>query len=217
MPATGSTPQAAPGELELVREFVNTNDVEDGIEELATPKLLAEWMRDHGLDVGDRSLTKRDVSRAITLREALRALLLANGGEPLDAGAVETLNAAAARADLQVSFGGDGKPSLQPAREGIDGALAALLAIVFRSMVEGTWPRLKACRADTCQWAFYDKSKNRSAHWCSMAVCGNRAKARSYRHRHSSERGTTVSERDGPAAALHRRGPSARPGRDTAR
>jgi predicted RNA-binding Zn ribbon-like protein len=183
MPATGPTPQAAPGELELVRQFVNTNDVEDGIEDLATPELLAQWMQDHGLDVGDRSLTKRDVSRAITVREALRALLLANGGEPLEPGAVETLNDAAAHAGLRVSFGDDGNPSLRPAREGIDGALATLLSIVFQSMVEGTWPRLKACHADTCQWAFYDKSKNRSAHWCSMAVCGNRAKARHYRHR----------------------------------
>ena len=184
MPATGPSPKAAPGELELVREFVNTNDVEDGIEDLATPEVLADWMRGHGLEVGDSPLTKRDVSRAIALREGLRGLLLANGGEPLDAGAVETLNQAAARAGLRVSFGDDGDPSLQPAREGIDGALAALLAIVFESMVEGTWPRLKACRADTCQWAFYDKSKNRSGHWCSMAVCGNRSKARDYRRRH---------------------------------
>jgi predicted RNA-binding Zn ribbon-like protein len=52
-------------------------------------------------------------------------------------------------------------------------------------MSEGTWSRLKACLADTCQWAFYDQSKNRSAHWCSMAVCGNRAKARAYRNRHA--------------------------------
>ena len=48
-------------------------------------------------------------------------------------------------------------------------------------MADGTWRRLKACREDTCQWAFYDRSKNRSGTWCSMAVCGNRAKARAYR------------------------------------
>jgi predicted RNA-binding Zn ribbon-like protein len=200
MPATSPTPQAAPGELELVRQFVNTNDVEDGIEDLATPELLGEWMRTHGLDVGEGPLAKRDVSRAITVREALRALLLANGGEPLDAGAVETLNETAARAGLRVGFGDDGNPSLRPAQEGIDGALASLLAIVFQSMVEGTWPRLKACRADTCQWAFYDKSKNRSAHWCSMAVCGNRAKARSYRHRHSSGKSNANNSPASPGA-----------------
>jgi predicted RNA-binding Zn ribbon-like protein len=64
-------------------------------------------------------------------------------------------------------------------------ALGAILAIVYQSMADGTWSRLKACRSDTCQWAFYDTSKNRSAHWCTMAVCGNRAKARAYRRRHT--------------------------------
>ncbi len=51
-------------------------------------------------------------------------------------------------------------------------------------MAEGNWPRLKVCREDTCAWAFYDRSKNRSGAWCSMAVCGNRTKARAYRARH---------------------------------
>ncbi len=48
----------------------------------------------------------------------------------------------------------------------------------------GTWERLKSCPADDCRWAFYDRSRNRSAVWCNMAVCGNRAKVRSYRERH---------------------------------
>ena len=60
-------------------------------------------------------------------------------------------------------------------------------AIVQRAIVDGTWARLKACRWDTCQWAFYDTSKNRSGSWCSMAVCGNRAKAAAYRRRRRSE------------------------------
>jgi predicted RNA-binding Zn ribbon-like protein len=42
---------------------------------------------------------------------------------------------------------------------------------------------MKACRAEDCRWAFYDRSRNRSRAWCSMRECGNRAKARSYRAR----------------------------------
>jgi predicted RNA-binding Zn ribbon-like protein len=43
---------------------------------------------------------------------------------------------------------------------------------------------MKACALhDSCEWAFYDWSKNRSGTWCDMAVCGNRAKARAYRER----------------------------------
>ncbi len=54
---------------------------------------------------------------------------------------------------------------------------------MFGSLHEGTWSRLKACAAEDCQFAFYDHSKNRSGHWCTMAECGNRAKVRSYRAR----------------------------------
>jgi predicted RNA-binding Zn ribbon-like protein len=50
-------------------------------------------------------------------------------------------------------------------------------------MGDGTWRRLKACSAETCQWAFYDGSRNRSGVWCTMQTCGNRAKARSFRQR----------------------------------
>jgi predicted RNA-binding Zn ribbon-like protein len=53
-------------------------------------------------------------------------------------------------------------------------------------MAAGTWDRLKACRQETCRWAFYDNTKNRSGVWCTMEVCGNRAKARSYRERQSA-------------------------------
>jgi predicted RNA-binding Zn ribbon-like protein len=50
-------------------------------------------------------------------------------------------------------------------------------------MSDGTWARVKACRAEDCRWAFYDFSRNRSGTWCDMAVCGNRAKVRAYRAR----------------------------------
>jgi predicted RNA-binding Zn ribbon-like protein len=182
-----SPAQPAPGELELVREFVNTHDVEEQTDTLSAPEALRDWAEGRGLDVGSRPLGQRDVEKAIELREALRALLLANGGEPLGRGAIETLNAVSAGLPLRLRFAGDGASALSPAGEGIEGALAAILAIVYRAMAEGTWPRLKACRADDCQWAFFDRSKNRSAHWCSMAVCGNRAKARGYRKRRKSE------------------------------
>jgi predicted RNA-binding Zn ribbon-like protein len=173
----------APGELELVRQFLNTLDVEDDVEEIGTPETLVSWLAEHGLEIG-RTLGDEDVQRAIAMREGLRALTLANNGEPLSGNAVSRLNSIADEAQLRIRFDEHGRPSFRPAGTGPEAALGELLAIVFRSMAEGTWPRLKACRADTCQWVFYDRSKNRSGTWCSMAVCGNRAKARSYRERH---------------------------------
>src|SRR5438105_8636076 len=152
--------QAAPAELEIVRSFVNTRDIDEDVETLTTPELLREWLVDHGLDPGTRRLTESDRRRALELREALRALLLANGGEPLAERPIQTLNRMSKAARLEVRFTPDGEAELAPAGAGIERALGTLLAIVVRAMSAGTWWRLKACREETCQWAFYDLSKN---------------------------------------------------------
>jgi predicted RNA-binding Zn ribbon-like protein len=57
------------------------------------------------------------------------------------------------------------------------------VGIVYTAIADGTWPRLKACRRDVCGWLFYDRSRNHSAVWCRMAVCGNRTKTKAYRSR----------------------------------
>jgi predicted RNA-binding Zn ribbon-like protein len=176
-----TTSKPAPGELAILQGFVNTADLEDGTDELADPEGLARWAREAGLP--DTLVDEAGRRRVVEFREALRALLFSHhGGEP-DPNAIEVLDAAARDAHVVVSFGADGAARLKPAREGADGVLAGLVAIIARAEAEGTWPRLKACASDTCRWAFYDGSRNRSGTWCSMSVCGNRAKARSYRAR----------------------------------
>jgi predicted RNA-binding Zn ribbon-like protein len=176
--------QAAPGELERVRDFVNTLDVESGAEALSTPEALGAWLQDQGFAPG-RSATRADLVSARRLREAIRALLLENNGLSVRKEAALTLNRAAARADLGLRFDSGGEVRLEPTARGVDAALGHLLAIVASAMVDGTWTRLKACRAADCHWAFYDHARNHSRHWCSMAVCGNRTKARTYRRRHA--------------------------------
>jgi predicted RNA-binding Zn ribbon-like protein len=177
--------QEAPEELEQVRAFVNTADLVEGAEELDTPGALGAWLADHELLGGSARATKADLHAAREVREALRELLLANAGGAPAAKASATLDAAARRARLGVRFDADGG-HLEPGVGGVQGALGRLLAIVQRAMANGTWDRLKACRQDTCRWAFYDNTKNRSGVWCNMAACGNRAKARAYRERQAA-------------------------------
>ena len=130
-----------------------------------------------------------DLRRALAVREALRAVLLAHNGAALairlrgDVDAAATLDAAAKRARVRLHFDATCGPWLEPDAGGVDGALGRLLAIAHAAMAEGTWSRLKACREHSCEWAFYDATRNRSRTWCDMQVCGNRAKARAYRHR----------------------------------
>jgi predicted RNA-binding Zn ribbon-like protein len=176
--------QEAPGELEQVRAFVNTLDLEQGSDELDSPSALASWLTDRKLLEPSTEAGPGDLSRAIDLREALRALMLANNGElPVPAGAAAILDGAVMRARVQLRFDEGCAGALRPAAAGVDAALGRLLAVVHEASADGTWQRLKACREHSCEWAFYDHTKNRSGAWCNMAVCGNRAKARAYRER----------------------------------
>ena len=175
--------QNAPGDLEAVRAFVNTVDLEDGAEELSDPPALVRWLADHGLIEPGTEATEADVRNAIAVREALRRQLLANNGADVDAASVDTLRAAARRARIGLDFRADGT-HLEPQAGGVDGALGRLLGRVHAAQHDGTWARLKACPWHTCHYAFYDHTKNRSGVWCTMEVCGNRAKAKAYRERH---------------------------------
>ena len=95
------------------------------------------------------------------------------------------LDAAAKRARLCVRFR-DGTAQVEPSAPGVAGAVGRILGCVADAMADGTWERLKACRADDCQWGYLDTAKNHSRAWCSMSSCGNRAKVNAYRERHGS-------------------------------
>ena len=178
--------QEAPGQLELVRQFVNTVDIEEGDEALTDSPALAAWLREHELLEAGAEVGEDDLRHAIAVREALRAQLRANNGGERDPDAVATLHETARRAGVGLRFTADGS-RMEPSAAGVDGALGRLLAVVHAAEHEGTWTRLKACPWHTCHWAFYDNTKNRSGVWCTMEVCGNRAKAKAYRERRAAE------------------------------
>ena len=161
-------PKAAPAPLRLVQLFVNTADHENGSEWLSDQAALDAWLVEHELS------GPADLEDALALREALRALLRANNGRPRSAAAVATVNDAASA--LAIALDDDGLVQITAAD-----ALGRIVAVAVTAMLDGTWPRLKVCR--NCDWSFYDYSKNRSASWCSMQLCGNRLKTRAYRRR----------------------------------
>jgi predicted RNA-binding Zn ribbon-like protein len=171
--------------LELISAFVNTADLEGQIDELEHGRGLVRWLASHRLVNGPTYATERDAENARAVREALRELLRANNGVDVDRDrASATLDEAARRAGLAVRFH-DGAIRFRPTRSGVAGGLALVLAAVGDAMADGSLRTLKACRSDTCQYAFIDRARNQSRQWCSMQVCGNRQKARSFRARHA--------------------------------
>jgi predicted RNA-binding Zn ribbon-like protein len=178
----------APGELVLVQSFINSHYdlvVEHGRDLLETPRMLASWMTERELSTGRVRLGRADVRRAIAVREGLRALASANtgAGAAPDRGAIARLNAAARGAAVEVRFAAAGPRFASATGRPLDRALGLVLAIAAAAMIDGNWSRLKACPGEDCGWAFYDHSRNQSGRWCSMAVCGGRAKARSHYRR----------------------------------
>jgi predicted RNA-binding Zn ribbon-like protein len=163
-------PNAAPEPLRLVQRFVNTIDLSHDRE------WLRGWLDEEGLS----SPPEDDLARARVVREAIRELLYANNGQANVVGALPALDDAAAAARLTIDFEAG---ALVPRAAGLDGLLGRVLVVCFEAMRAGSFVRLKCCRNVDCRWSFYDYSKNRSATWCSMQICGNRTKTRAYRER----------------------------------
>ena len=180
--------ETAGGDLGLVQAFVNTVDLQDGPEELKDPNTLKTWLVASGLMDPSHPVDEADLRNAIAVRESIRGVIGANSGfsvYPID---LATLNQAAAASRLRMRFGADGRARLEPETRGVVGAMGRLVATLYSAMQEDEWSRLKLCNNDACRWAFYDRSKNHSSRWCTMASCGNKMKARRFRtqHKHSS-------------------------------
>lgn len=161
---------SAPGGLALVESLVNTLDLETGADALDTPEGRARL----GLAAGE------DIAAVRDLRESLRATLLAHAGHPPHR-PVTPLGRLLASAPLIVAVcAEDGSASLRPAADPAP-LVSRVAAAVAEALTAGTWQRLKACEAPDCHWAYYDRSPAGRGRWCSMQVCGARAKMRRYR------------------------------------
>ncbi|OIJ90167.1 CGNR zinc finger domain-containing protein [Streptomyces colonosanans] len=158
----------APGGLALVEALINTVDLESGTDRLDTAEGRTEF-----------GVTEGDLADVRELRESLRAVCLAHAGHPPHR-EVTPLGALLARAPLYVAVDErDGSASLAPADEGP--LLSRVATAVAQALTAGTWLRLKACELPECHWAYYDRSPAGKGRWCSMSVCGARAKMRRYR------------------------------------
>lgn len=173
-------PDAAPGSLDLLRRLVNTLDFPSGPDQLASPESASAWCRASGLPPVSN---QRELERLRGFREAVRELLFANNGESEVEAAWDALQPFARSAQFGVAVSAGGRLALEPAGAGTERAIALMLAVVYDAVAAGTWQRLRACRKSTCKFAYYDRSKNGTRAWCSMAVCGNREKASRRRSR----------------------------------
>jgi predicted RNA-binding Zn ribbon-like protein len=171
--------------LQLIEEFLNTVDErtfsrhgESHVagEHLTSPQALSDWLAAHDLPTAGGELQPADLTAAVALRTALRQVLL---GEP---------DATTALTDHRLHLAPDPSGGLRIAARSGRPWLDAIVETVARSTARGEWQRIKLCAAPDCHWAFYDTSRSGRGRWCSMDICGNRHKTRTYRERHRQAR-----------------------------
>ncbi len=162
------------------------------IECLTGPRALVAWAKDADLlppagigvpsDLDGDPDARDDLALAMRLRTAIRSCALGESGE--DAWAVVSAAVTRAHAHARLAPGPGGTParwipdpSLPPSRLA---AVAVALAAedLLTSPVVGDVER---CSGMDCGWVFADPRHRRR--WCSMAVCGNRAKVRRHAQR----------------------------------
>ena len=147
--------------------FLNTVDFDEHTDVLDSDDGWLSWLSQHGLPrpAGESaSAVRRHRSKARVLRDDLRMVAMGDDCE-------------VRRFPLTLTVDGH-----EPRLGGTD-ALEEVMGAVARLGILEELERVKICPADDCLWAFYDQSRNGSRQWCSMAVCGNRAKARAHRAR----------------------------------
>jgi predicted RNA-binding Zn ribbon-like protein len=176
---------SAPGELELVRSFLSLHDHmgTDPMSLPPSPVSLREFFVERGLIGPGEPMAEEELRSAFGVHQALHRKVEARTGPAPTPAELSVIDKAAREARLELHFGSEGPPRIQPTAPGLVGAIGRILAAAFLAELDGSWDRLKKCGDETCTGVFYDRSKNHSGKWCSMQTCGNRNKVRAWRAR----------------------------------
>jgi predicted RNA-binding Zn ribbon-like protein len=205
-------------ELDDALDFLNTKELVSGalVDHLETPADAFAWLaarslvhpelleREQRRAVEDPDTGQRALARVRRVRDALR--------EVADAVVEQRKAAPSALAEVNRAMRAREIIELEPTDDGVrvghrhmgdpvDDALARLTEPIVHEISGGRPDRFRICDNETCRWVFYDGSPTGRRRWCSMASCGNRAKAA--RHRARVKAGAMPDYESGASAAPH--------------
>jgi predicted RNA-binding Zn ribbon-like protein len=187
LPTAGEDPgdrAPAPGSLRLIQALVNTWNAETGRDLLGTAPEASRWLVAAGLLPDRFALTGAQWAALAELREATRQVLSGHIERREDPEAASRLTMALAPSRLTLAVDPVGGVRLVSAdHDPFSRVIGAVAAAIAEAATTGTWVRLKCCPGRRCGWAFYDRSASSRSRWCSMQICGARAKMRAYRDR----------------------------------
>jgi len=168
--------------LRRLQAFLNSNDIEGARDAFASVSEMHAWLVERDLILPSDNFDEPDRRRLVMVREAIRALLIARDGAGESAEATRAVERLSRAIGLGLRLG-PSRWEFVTTDDGSDAVVARILGDVARAMGDGSWSRVKACRRDACRWVLWDASRNRSARWCAMSICGNRAKGAAFRTR----------------------------------
>jgi predicted RNA-binding Zn ribbon-like protein len=134
--------------------------------------------------------------QARTLREWFRGFVRRHKGRALTSkalGELEPLNQLLARDEIfsRISLqpAGPGPFALEAARrwQGPESLLLPVAEALARLVCAEDFAHVKACEGASCTLLFVDHTRGHARRWCSMALCGNRAKQAAHRHRRKTQ------------------------------
>jgi predicted RNA-binding Zn ribbon-like protein len=173
-------------------DFVNTrrDRQEAGAEYLDGPPDLATWLRAAQLVTGRVKVDDTEFAAAVELREAIdagvHAAVTGTAFPPAALGCLNRWLAATRQQPPQLRAAPGTVAVLDPDSTRPRDAQAALghIALDAAQLIgTGLRARLRICPGPGCAGRFLDDSPAARRRWCSMAVCGNRQKATTHRHR----------------------------------
>jgi len=184
--------------IEKTLDFLNTDELDGSgqpVEHLSTLEDATTWLVEHALlypeesrPLGRLSATRQGHLHAhiraarAALREVVESLVATR---PAAASAVATVNELLRARTVVELVSTDGALVARNRHVGdaLEDALARLVDPLVESVAAGETERLRICANDGCRWVFEDTSRTGRRRWCSMASCGNRAKAARHRAR----------------------------------
>ncbi len=150
---------------------------------LSSPEKLFEWFRLAGCSSPAPDPSARDHERAVQLREAIyrtvRAFVLLEKPNGKD---IDLINTAAGYSLPVPQLGADFEVRWKSAHP-VKACLAEIATDAALMVVQVDRQRFKMCSNGSCRMLFLDNSPANRRRWCSMSICGNREKIRSFRQR----------------------------------
>lgn len=167
------------------------------VELLSTPEDLARWLAESGAVDNAVQVGRLDLELALQLREAIYRLAIdCTDGTPHRETDVDLINRVSALGQVRRVLHADG--SIE--RSGDAAAALSTVAASAIDLVGGHHRALiRECSASDCTRLYVDTSSRGTRRWCSMQLCGNRAKAAKFRSR-GSKSGTQLTD----SASNHR-------------